>query len=671
MSRNIPRPAVFMLLPALLLLDLAMVPHIPPWILALAALTLGWRYLIDIGYLGYPARRWRNLLVIAVVPAVFIHLGLTGDSFQISVSLLLLGVIFKLLEMRSRRDFVLVVSLAYLLVTTGLIFSQTIPMAAWALVCSGLLAAAMITAQRPDPDSARANLRLSAILLLQATPLMLVLFVFVPRIAPLWAMPTPGGATSTGVSDEMSPGAISQLSRSSDLALRARFSGRTPENTQMYWRGVVLENFDGQTWRRARYRREPEANPDRESLPEAQQSPLFNYDVIMEPTNQSWIYTLQPGWVEESRLRLSDRGTWHSERAITQRMRYQASAYEPRPNPQVLPAGQRYQALQLPDDGDPRARELAAELRGSSDSDADYARRVMDWLRQREFVYTLSPPPLDNDTIDRFLFDTREGFCSHYAGAFVYLMRAAGVPARVVVGYQGGEANPYEDYMMVYQYNAHAWTEVWLAGQGWVRFDPTTAVAPSRIRLGMDQWLEQTGEEAGALGQLRDIDWINALRLRLDAIDYAWNRWVVSYDGQRQFELLEELTGSRSLRVLGAVLTGTVVMIMVVLAWLVLRGRPARVDPALGLYRRFRRRLAGAGLVPRDSEAPLELARRAARQLPDQAERIERIGELFTALYYAEEDGETRARQLSKLRRQVAGFHPSRRGPLSPRPASP
>ncbi len=667
---SLPRTAVLVLLVALILITGGLVLYIPVWVCALAAGCLSWRYLIDSGYTGDPPRLWRNLLVLFAVPAVFSQLGLSGDSFQVSVSLLLLGTIFKLLEMRSPRDFVLVVTLAYLLATTGLIFSQNIAMAVWALAATMLLTGALITLQRAGADALRSNLRLAGGLLLQALPLMVVLFVFVPRIAPMWAMPDSGEGATTGVSDEMTPGAITRLSNNNDLALRVRFDGERPDNDQLYWRGLVLDRFDGETWRRARFRREPAASADRDDFPATRQTPRFHYDVILEPTGRNWIYTLHPGWVENSGFRVSERHTWHTERRISNRMRYRGQAFPPTPATDTpLDTTRRLQALQLPDDGDPEARALAERLRGQTDTDAAFAERVMAWLQARPFEYTQTPPPLEGDTIDRFLFDTRAGFCSHYAGAFVYLMRAAGVPARVVVGYQGGEPNPYEDYLMVYQYHAHAWTEVWLEGRGWVRFDPTTAVAPERVEAGMAQWLEQQEDTGGAMSQLRDIAWLNALRLRLDTLDYAWNRWVVSYDNERQLEFLDALTGSRSPRVLTIVLVAAVVPVMAVVTWLVLRGRrPARADPALALYRRFRRRLADAGVAIDDSEGPIDLGRRAAAELPQSAQRIERICDLFAAVYYGVDGGEAAGDRLAALREEVGRFRPRRvsRPPVSP-----
>ncbi len=300
----------------------------------------------------------------------------------------------------------------------------------------------------------------------------------------------------------------------------------------------------------------------------------------------------------------------------------------------------RARALQLPEgELNPRTAALAAQMRGAAASDMDYATAVLRLFREEPFYYTLTPPSLGDESIDEFMFTTREGFCGHYAGSFVYMMREAGIPARVVVGYQGGEYNPYEDYTLVYQYNAHAWAEVWFEGEGWVRFDPTAAVAPERITLGVESiFADQPGfmEDAGfSMMRFRDTQWLNTLRLRMEAMDYAWNRWVVSYDEDMQMQLLGSWFGENARQGLLVALGSVIVLFFVLAGWLLLRQGPhGRHDPATRIYLTLLRELAVCGLPRQRGEAPGDYCRRVAGLRPEYAEALRQVTAQFEALAY-------------------------------------
>jgi transglutaminase-like putative cysteine protease/cbb3-type cytochrome oxidase subunit 3 len=481
-----------------------------------------------------------------------------------------------------------------------------------------------------------------------------VLFVLVPRVAPLWTMPVPVSSSKTGVTDEMSPGNISSLSRSAELAFRVSFENNAPLQDELYWRGLVLDFFDGRTWRRAgsafqsyemieRFQRRLEGERQGEGV---------DYDVILEPTQQSWIYALQLADFDASDI-LQDRYyTLHTDKPVTQRFRYQMSSFLNNETDLNLAAVLRARALQLPEqDGNPRSYQLAESLRAQSASDLDYADRVMAHFREQPFYYTLTPPQLGEASIDDFLFNTREGFCEHYASSFVYLMRAAGVPARVVVGYQGGEINPFEGYTMVYQYNAHAWAEIWLEGQGWVRMDPTAAVAPERISEGAQAVMgDQPGflDDVGfSMMRFRNTEWLNTLRLRLDAMDYAWNRWVVSYDEDLQLQLLEALFGDRAKQALFLALGASFSLFFIIAAFFLLGGRrrDAR-DQATRLYLRLAADLADNGIKRQRGEGPLDFATRVAQSRPDIAVDMSEITALYVRMSYAADGQEESFGQL-------------------------
>lgn len=641
---HIPRLTIWWLLGALVLVVAPHLLRLPIWISVLIVTCVTWRTLIYNGFAAYPNKYLKIVIVFLALPLTVVEYRGTGAGLDAAVCLLILGTVFKLLEMRERRDMLIVVSLCYILTMVGFIYSQTILSAIYALLTFIVITGALVTLQRDNPRSSLSNNgRLAMRLVAQAIPLALVLFVLVPRIAPLWTMPVPVSSSTTGVTDEMSPGNISSLSRSAQLAFRVSFDSNAPTQDQLYWRGLVLDSFDGRTWRRAasslqsyamieRFQRQPQS--EREGT-------AVGYDIVLEPTQQSWVYALQLADFDAANIAQDRYYTLHTDKPVTQRFGYQMRSYLDHATDLELAGILRARALQLPqDDGNPDSQRLAARLYAQASSDLDYANRVMTYFAEQPFFYTLTPPTLGEASIDDFLFNTREGFCEHYASSFVYLMRAAGVPARVVVGYQGGEINPFEGYTMVYQYNAHAWAEIWLDGQGWVRMDPTAAVAPERISLGAQAVL---GDQPGFLEdsrfsmlRFRNTQWLNTLRLRLDAMDYAWNRWVVSYDEDLQLQLLEALFGDKAKQALYIALGGTFAVFFLIAALFLLGGRKRdRRDRATRLYLRLLADLAEHGIVRGRGEGPVDFAARVTRLRPDIAADMTRITTLFVRMSYA------------------------------------
>jgi len=595
------------------------------------------------------------LIVFLALPLTVVEYRGSGAGLDAAVCLLILGTVFKLLEMRQRRDMLIVVSLCYVLTMVGFIYSQTIIAALHALLTFIVITGALVTLQRDNPRSSlNNNGKLALRLVAQAIPLAIVLFVLVPRIAPLWTMPVPVSSSKTGVTDEMSPGNISRLSRSAELAFRVSFENDAPTQDQLYWRGLVLDFFDGRTWRRAGSAFQSYEMIERfqNRFSGERQGEALRYDIILEPTQQSWIYALQLADFDASDI-LQDRYfTLHTDKPVTQRFRYKMRSYLNNETDINLAGVLRARALQLPEqEANPDSHQLAQTLRAQSSGDLDYANRVMRYFREQPFYYTLTPPELGAASIDDFLFNSQQGFCEHYASSFVYLMRAAGVPARVVVGYQGGEVNPFEGYTMVYQYNAHAWAEIWLEGQGWVRMDPTAAVAPERISLGVQAVLEgQSGfleDSRFSMMRFRNTEWLNTLRLRLDAMDYAWNRWVVSYDEDLQLQLLEAIFGDKAKQALLYALGVSISLFFMIAAFFLLGGRKRDMrDQATRLYLRLLADLANVGLRRQRGEGPLDFANRVAQDRPDIAADMTRVTTLYVCMTYAEDRQEESFGQL-------------------------
>ncbi|ADQ84181.1 DUF3488 and transglutaminase-like domain-containing protein [Methylovorus sp. MP688] len=618
------------------------IAHLPLWINGLMALIFGWRWLIE-------SRGWSlprmpvllplTLLGIAGIVASFD--GLFGRDASVALLTLMLGL--KLLESRSSRDFMLVIFIAYFLTVNAFLFGQSMLVAAGMLIPVTGLTAALIGLQKPQSGSDQGlQLRLALTLLGQAIPLMLVLFVLFPRLpGPLWGVPKDSYKSMTGLSDRMRPGDISELSLSGATAFRVSFVGAPPRASQLYWRGPVFGYFDGREWRadrRAGYL-------PRESL--SVRGEPVRYSVTLEPHNQPWMLVLDmPSQLPAGALASPDLQILAREPVRT-RIRYEGVSHlDYTLADQLSPVAERY-LLQLPQQGNPKSRALAEQWRAQLPDHQAIVDAALRMFRQQNFYYTLTPPPLGTNSIDDFLFNSRRGFCEHYAGSFAFLMRAAGIPARVVTGYQGGELNPVGQYMIVRQSDAHAWTEVWLPNRGWVRVDPTAAVSPSRIEAGIASAIS----ESASLPLLarRDYPLLRKLYLNWDAINNGWNQWVLGYNQQKQAELLSRIFGaSFPLSLLTALFIAVTALVLGLISWVLLRDKTRR-DPLQQVYARFLRKMARAGLQQAPEEGAQDFSHRAQQQLPMQAAQIAAITALYLQLRY----GRPSAASLQMLKRQI------------------
>lgn len=669
LAYSIPRAALMWLLGGVLLVILPHLPRMPLWLGGVLLACLGLRVLIWQGRVSFPGRRLKAGLVLLMLVLVALQFGRDILSTDATVAMLLAGIAMKLLEMQRKRDVLLVLYLCYFTIIAQFIYSQSILVALYMLVAVVVISTALVSlgmgVHRQQPLRA---LRLSVTLLAQALPLMLVCFLLFPRIPPLWAVPlSTATAARSGLSDSMAPGDIGTLARSAELAFRVRFADAPPDYRELYWRALTLDEFDGRSWRRAG----PSGDSQSLAAQAGRRQDWFDaigyvdrplaYNVIMEPTNQNWIYTLQMPQLEDERMLLRSDYQVQSLRRISQRLSYDLRSWLDFRTDAGHERKLLQRALQLPDAGNPRSRALAEQLWSGVDSPQQYIERVLQRFREQEYRYTLEPPVLGADPVDAFLFDTQAGFCEHFAGAFTFMLRAAGIPARVVTGYMGGEFNPLDATLTVRQYDAHAWSEVWLPEQGWVRYDPTAAVAPERVELGSNSLLQgqQALLEGGVLDRVRfgDSRLLNQLRYRLEQLDFAWSRLVLNYDRERQFELFRRLFGALPSPLVTLVLSVAVLLPPGLLALVVLR-RPAaaRQDPATRSYRHFCRRLAAVGLERAPGETPVALLQRAQARYPHLQAELAAITELYMHLAYVAPQ-QDKAR-LQALRRLVQRFRP-------------
>ena len=603
----------------LLALTLVVLPHtvrLPWWITLLSALLLVWRAYITWHALHMP-QKWLLLTIAGgAVGGIYLHYGrlLGRDS---GVTLLVIMLVLKLLEMVALRDAMILVFLCYFVVITNFLYSQSITTALYLLVVVWVITATLIGFQfRQQQPGYRYQFRSAGVLLMQSLPLMLVLFVLFPRVSgPLWSMPQDALSGTTGLSDEMSPGSVSKLLSSDAIALRASFRSAIPRPNQLYWRGPVMWDFDGYTWKASRFASQSPREVER-------QGTMIDYTVTVEPHSRRWLFALDLPAAAPEPSRLTSDFQLLNPGAVERRTRYNMISYPQWRDTGELSPGERRRGLALPAGVNPRTLAMAAELRASAGDDSAYINAVLKIFREQNFYYTTTPPLLGTNPVDQFLFSTRAGFCEHYASAFTVLMRAGGVPARIVTGYQGGEINYVGAYLTVRQADAHAWAEVWKPGSGWTRVDPTAAVSPSRVEAGVAAAVPQSELLPR---QLRgEYEWLQRARMTWDSVTNSWNQVVLEYTQERQFQLMERLgIDDISWQKLATLMFGVATAVTLALGLLMLyRLRGRRSDPVLKAYARLCEKLARHGVARRHNEGPLDFAQRAGTLLPDLKTRI-------------------------------------------------
>ena len=578
-------------------------PHLPLWLSGVLALLIALRWLQQRrgGHVPTLLRLSLVTLLLAAVIATYGTLFGRAPGAAFAVGLLVL----KLLESERPRDARATVLFAAFLLMSALLFGQSLLMTL--LVAAALLPLlAALTALQPAPgaDARRVLWSAPALLLAAALPAALLGFVFVPRLStPLWGAPADTTAR-TGVGNTMTPGEYTRLLVDDSPAFRVGFDGPVPPRAERYFRGVVMEHFDGRTWSNSG---SGQLGPAVEVMRPT--APAVRYTVTLEPTQRHLLFALDTPLGAPAGATLTRARTLLSAKPVAARLRYEAVSAPQRILEPVLGPAARRLGLQLPAGFDPRARALAMQWRARyGHDDAAIVEAALRMFHDGGFRYTLAPPPLGRNSVDDFLFDTRAGFCEHYASAFTFLMRAAGVPARVIGGYQGGFHNRLGHYLLVRQSDAHAWSEVWLPGRGWTRIDPTAAVRPDRISLG-------AGAADAGSGAWYQADWLRGLRNRIDIVNRLWDQAVIGFNALRQRGLLTRLgVDGSDWRSLAGLLAGSTGVLMAIGLALALYERP-RGDALTRGFARLQRRLERCGLPRRPGEGPRDYLLRAAEHL--------------------------------------------------------
>lgn len=653
----------------------------PFWVGLAFALMIGWRLMHSLRGWPLPAvSRWLKLLhtglAALMILLIFSQFGLTIGR-DAGAALLTIMLAFKVVEIRSVRDFYLTCYLGYFLVITNFFYSQSLFMVVLMILVVIMLNSCLISLNtNASSQTLKRRLTLSAKMVLQGLPVMLFLFLLFPRIpGPIWGLPEDAGGNAsstmteqmtlgevpqrqnqgtTGINDEIQMGKISDLIQSDEIAFRVQFEGDAiPANNQLYWRGPVLWHTDGTVWSPLNKNQISDQQPD----VDYQGSPL-RYTMTLEPHKKQWLFALDfPNSLPQSLPSyLTPDGRLNSAEPIKNRAQYTVSSMT---RYQFNADGDRnvWAALQLPQGKHPRARALAESWLQQSSTQAEVINRALAFFEEQDFVYSLSPPQLRGDIVDSFLFETREGFCEHYAASFTILMRAADIPARIVTGYQGGETNPVDSVMTVRQRDAHAWAEVWLPNQGWVRVDPTAAVSSQRLENGMSDLLpaSRTSPRMIANSDALVKAW-QAMKNNWDAFNNAWDIWVVGYGPQIQQALLSKLgMNNPDWKKMAAVLTALLAITGIIMLALSFYRRQ-HLEPVLYQYQLFCRKLAKLGIDKAAHEGPRDFALRAQNVLPAYQVQIHAITDLYTRMRYRQDN----TIMLAELSEQIKQFRPRR-----------
>ncbi len=610
--------------------------HLPIWISVLSVLLLLTRYLL---LFRRPVRSLKLLLgvtAVASISGVMLQYG-TLVGRDAGVALLALMLSLKVMEMKQIRDAMLAIFLSYFLVMTSFFFSQGILVSLYGFSVVVLITGALSALNEGKQTTSLAyKLKASAGMFAYAIPIMLLLFVLFPRLpGPLWAMPQNRHSGITGLGDEMTPGNISQLIQSDAVAFRVTFDNTPPPARDRYWRGPVMSSYNGRSWRMVR----SGILTDTEQFLSSRD--LFNYRITLEANNKSWLFALGLPVTHPQGTAINTDFMLLSKKPIDKKFRYEIESSLDYIIDEELTSKSRAQNLQLPAKTATRTRRLVNEWRGSAQSNSDIVNQALQYFNSNPFVYTLKPPLLKKDPVDQFMFETRRGFCEHYASSFVVMMRAAGIPARVVTGYQGGEWNRLGNYILVRQSDAHAWAEVWLTGKGWVRVDPTAAVSPDRVELGISNAL---GDEENLpffvrAGYSNSI--VNRLSLLWDSANYRWDTWVLGFGPEQQRALLSRLgldnPGWRHL-IYGMIigLVSLLSLYALLFAW---HYRNARIDPLVKLFHQFSAKMTRQGIPPQPYEGAIDYGRRVSKTRPELALPVQRITQLYSHLRYGKPCG--------------------------------
>ncbi|MGR9088033.1 MAG: transglutaminase family protein, partial [Gammaproteobacteria bacterium] len=533
------------------------------------------------------------------------HQGVFGRDA--GTNLFMIALALKFMEIKKERDIYLTTYLAFIIAASQFLYEQSLPMLAYVFTAAVPLLSVLIIING-HATKLRQAVKTALIIGMQSIPVAIVIFVLFPRVeAPRWRMLNDGNKHLSSLSDYLEPGSISDLSLSNELVFRVKFGMEVPPPHLRYWRGPVMSHTDGRRWTQEK----ADALKRNISEPSVSGKP-YKYTLLMEPQAKNWVFALDIPTEYSLQLNRNSNYQLITSEDPEKRAEYKIRSF-PQYNTGAISPDEYREAIQLPAEPSSRIRQLAERLHGFDAPPEVYIHQVMRHFRTENFRYTLKPPLMEADPIGTFLFETRSGFCSHYASAFVYLMRVAHIPSRVVTGFQGGAMNDVGHFLEIRQKDAHAWAEVWLENKGWVRFDPTAAVAPERLERNLDvDQLELGGEisfEGDDFEGSLAADWLKQAGLILGSADYNWQRWVINYNSMNQSRILS-LFGIEDARGMVVSMAAIIAAILTVLGMFLLLHPAEPADKALRIYQKYCKKLAKLGWIRQTGEGAMDFAER-------------------------------------------------------------
>lgn len=654
-------------------LAIAILPHwsqLDLWLNSAIVLCFLWRIPAIEQRVSLPSTLIKSLLVVASIAAIKYSYN-TWFGPEAGTAFLILCVSLKLLETRDERDCYVLLTLAYFVLAAQFLFEKGLWTTLYTVFGLIWITTAYVTFNQYI--SFKHALKKSFILLGQALPLMIILYVFFPRLPPLWNIKLTEGSGKTGMTDSISPGDLAKLSQSHELAFRVEFANKQdiPIKADMYWRGLTLSSFDGKTWRPSPLPIFANENASwsgfslpfwaEKQIQITQEKPRL-YKVILEPSDQVWLYSLSVPYSKTFGVGLTRDFRLVNRTPVFERFSYEVMQFRAISLDLDLPVWLRKDALQLPQTGNPVARAMAKKWREAYLTDEAYIQALLGWLRKSEFYYTLEPPLLGENRIDDFLFKSKRGFCEHYSSAFAFLLRAAGIPTRVVVGYQGGELSPTGDSWQVRQMDAHAWIEAWIPNKGWLMIDPTAAIAPERIEQGMsDLANDQQLWGSSALSTLKYSNYklFSQLRNMADYLNYRWQKDVVGYDSAQQDQFLLKLLGDSSIWKRIAIMFGTLILMATLLAvWTILRGQK-RHHPADKIIIKLSNRLEKRGLQRHQGEGITAYLQRLQQVQPHWQPTLIELEQEYCAIRY-QANYQQGSQKLKQILKKLPSYQPQK-----------
>jgi transglutaminase-like putative cysteine protease len=641
MNPLLPQKTLIFLLISLGLITLPHSQHLPVPLFLFFCLLWGWRFIGVWKPEWLPGKHVIFLLTMISLGLLYTQqVKLFGRDGGTAVFVTALGL--KLLEIRSSRDVYFIIYLGFVVAAAEFLYQQSIAMALYIIAVCIVLLATLISINGLHGKT-MTTVKKAAIIFFQAMPIAAIVFVMFPRIeVPKFQWLESDQTEMSGLKNTLEPGAISELGLSAKLAFRVKFDGEIPPPEQRYWRGPVFSYTDGKRWRESQHRFFRRFM-DRPRF----KGKAYHYTILMEPQAQHWVYALEMPADYGKDLHRNSFYQLITEKDPAQRAEYTVTSY-PDYYTGYITKTELEDNLQLPGEPSARIKALVKQLGGFDQSPSEFIKNLFRHFREENFFYTLMPKKMEDNPIETFLFERRYGFCSHYATAFVYLMRVANIPARVVGGYQGGEINEAGKFLEVRQANAHAWAEVWLQGKGWTRFDPTSAVAPERIEQAIDieqQIASRTVVIVPPELLRQSVSWLKHVKQLWGSVDYSWQRWIINYNQNSQKGIFERL-GIQDIKTMVYWLLVLVGVTTLVIARFMFNHKPKPVDQAVRLYQKFLRKIPDVSIEP--GETPYAFAKRCQKKHPEQADAIHHITELFIKLRYYPERGKVRLDELKK-----------------------